>query len=147
MMNSIPVDAEPDVESELVDLGAVPLTVLRELDHAALHRAMRRVVERTRALRVIRAVAMPKAAAGGSTDQHTELRGQLLGLLPAVPASRQLQREVWCPSKRWPQAMVSHSIVCPGPISTRWPTAMVGQAWCDGCGERSVAEGCSCCGR
>src|SRR3981081_589176 len=65
MMNSIPVDAEPDVESELVDLGAVPLTVLRELDHAALHRAMRRVVERTRALRVIRASNGAQGGGGG----------------------------------------------------------------------------------
>jgi FXSXX-COOH protein len=62
-MKSYLVDSEPDIESELVDLGTVPLTVLRELDNAALHRATRRVVEQTGGLRV--SVASNADAGGG----------------------------------------------------------------------------------
>ncbi|MGP4014589.1 hypothetical protein [Saccharopolyspora sp. 5N708] len=40
------VDAEAGVASELIDLGTIPLSELRTLDHAALHQSLRHVVER-----------------------------------------------------------------------------------------------------
>jgi FXSXX-COOH protein len=46
-MESFSTDTEPGVESELVDLGGVPLTVLRALDDTALHRAVRHVVDQS----------------------------------------------------------------------------------------------------
>lgn len=48
-MNS--TDAEPGIESELIDLDGVPFTKLRELSGDTLRESMRRVVERTRHLR------------------------------------------------------------------------------------------------
>jgi len=47
-MDSFPMVIEPGVDSPLVDLGAVPLAVLRELDSAALRRSLGHVVEQTR---------------------------------------------------------------------------------------------------
>lgn len=47
-MNSFSADTEPGVESELLDLDAVPFTTLRELDSEPLHRSLGQVVERTR---------------------------------------------------------------------------------------------------
>jgi len=37
----------PGIESELLDLSATPLSELRKLNSALLHRSMRRAVERT----------------------------------------------------------------------------------------------------
>ncbi|MCI2415860.1 hypothetical protein MOQ72_00350 [Saccharopolyspora sp. K220] len=45
-MTFFSVDAEPGVESELIDLEMVPLSELRTLNHAALYRSLRHVVER-----------------------------------------------------------------------------------------------------
>jgi FXSXX-COOH protein len=39
---------EPGVESDLIDLDAVPLTTLRALDSEDLRHSMHQVVERTR---------------------------------------------------------------------------------------------------
>ncbi|GAA4533415.1 hypothetical protein GCM10023192_26810 [Amycolatopsis samaneae] len=49
-MNSSPVNTEPDIESALIDLGAVPFTALRELDEETLRFSTNHVVERTRNL-------------------------------------------------------------------------------------------------
>ncbi len=43
---------EPDIESALMDLDAVPITALRDLDSAELRHSAHHVVERTRSLRV-----------------------------------------------------------------------------------------------
>ncbi|MGH4016308.1 MAG: hypothetical protein ACRDSL_20765 [Pseudonocardiaceae bacterium] len=43
---------ESGVESALIDLGPVPLKVLRVLDDAVLHRALRHVVEQIGYVRV-----------------------------------------------------------------------------------------------
>jgi FXSXX-COOH protein len=51
-MSSPPLDTEPAVTSELIDLGTVSLTMLRTRDDAALRRALRRAVEGTGRLRV-----------------------------------------------------------------------------------------------
>jgi FXSXX-COOH protein len=51
-MNSPLTEAATDVASELIDLDAVPLTMLRRLDDAALRRALRRVVRQAGHLRV-----------------------------------------------------------------------------------------------
>jgi hypothetical protein len=50
-MNFSPADLEPGIESQLIDLDAVPFTRLRDLDTEALRRSQRHVVERTRGLR------------------------------------------------------------------------------------------------
>jgi hypothetical protein len=49
VMNS--AGAEPGIESELIDLDAVPFTRLHELSDETIRRSMHRVVERTRRLR------------------------------------------------------------------------------------------------
>ncbi len=46
-MNSFSADLETGVESELIDLGAVSLTVLRELDDTVLRQALRHVMQQT----------------------------------------------------------------------------------------------------
>lgn len=46
-MASYSVDAEPGVVSELIDLGSIPLSQLRELDHATLRKSLRHVVTQT----------------------------------------------------------------------------------------------------
>ena len=46
------------VESELIDLGAVSLTVLRTLDDATFRQALRRVLQHT---------AHPRVAVGGGS--------------------------------------------------------------------------------
>ena len=51
-MDTFPRDAEPGVESQLVDLSEVPLAVLRELDGAAMRRSLVHVLEQTRYTRV-----------------------------------------------------------------------------------------------
>lgn len=50
-MNSFPADTEPSIESELIDLDAVPFTALRDMDSDALRHSVNRVVERTRHVR------------------------------------------------------------------------------------------------
>jgi hypothetical protein len=47
IMDSLSADMEPGVESELIDLGAVSLTVLRELDNTVLRQALRHVMQQT----------------------------------------------------------------------------------------------------
>ncbi|MFE5564652.1 hypothetical protein ACFQ68_06640 [Amycolatopsis japonica] len=42
---------EPDIESALIDLGAVSFTALRELDSEAFRHSARQVVERTTLVR------------------------------------------------------------------------------------------------
>lgn len=50
-MNSFSASFEPPIESELVDLDAVPFTALRELDSATLRHSANHVLERTRHVR------------------------------------------------------------------------------------------------
>jgi hypothetical protein len=52
VMKNFPMDAEPGVESQLVDLSAVPLAVLRNLDGTAMRRSLVHVVEQLRYTRV-----------------------------------------------------------------------------------------------
>ncbi len=42
---------EPGIESELIDLEAVPFTTLRDLDSEPLRKSLLHVVERTRGVR------------------------------------------------------------------------------------------------
>lgn len=51
-MDSFSTKMESGVESELLDLGAVSMMVLRALDHAVLHRALWHVVEQTDYVRI-----------------------------------------------------------------------------------------------
>lgn len=51
-MESFRSDVEPGVESQLVDLGAVPLAALRELDDTMLHLSLGHVLEQVRYVRV-----------------------------------------------------------------------------------------------
>jgi len=51
-MNSFPSGVEPGVDSLLVDLGAVPLAVLRKLDGDVLRRSLGHAIEQTRYVRV-----------------------------------------------------------------------------------------------
>lgn len=46
-MDSFSVDMESDIQSELIDLGAVSMTVLRELDDAVLRQALWHVMKQT----------------------------------------------------------------------------------------------------
>jgi hypothetical protein len=47
-MSSFSASIEPSIESELIDLDAVPFTALRDMDSDALRHSVNRVVERTR---------------------------------------------------------------------------------------------------
>ena len=51
-MNS--ADTEPAIESELIDLSAVPLDRLRGLNSSVIQEAMHHVLERTGRLRSVR---------------------------------------------------------------------------------------------
>lgn len=51
-MDSLSADRESGVESELIDLGAVSLTVLRELDGTVFRQALRHVMQQTAHQRV-----------------------------------------------------------------------------------------------
>ena len=64
-MGSIRSDVEAGVESQLVDLGAVPLAVLRELDGTMLHRSLAHVLEQVRYGRV-------SADGGGSGTERVD---------------------------------------------------------------------------
>lgn len=59
MMDSFSVNLESGIESELVDLGSVSMTVLRELDDTVLKQALRHVMHQT---------ARPQVTASGSQD-------------------------------------------------------------------------------
>ncbi|MGH3899077.1 MAG: hypothetical protein ACRDTA_12690 [Pseudonocardiaceae bacterium] len=41
----VAADTEPDIESELIDLGAISMTALRQVDDTAFRRALRHVME------------------------------------------------------------------------------------------------------
>jgi hypothetical protein len=60
IMDSFSVDMESGVESELIDLGAVSMTVLRELDDTMFRQALRHVMQQT---------AHPLAAQNDETSQ------------------------------------------------------------------------------
>jgi hypothetical protein len=57
-MDPFSADTESGVESELIDLGAVSMTVLRELDDTGLRQALGHVMQRT---------AHPQVTAGGDS--------------------------------------------------------------------------------
>ncbi|MBN6041078.1 hypothetical protein JYK18_39890 [Amycolatopsis sp. 195334CR] len=63
-MSSFSTGTEPDIESALIDLDAVPFTALRELDEDALHHSVQHVVDRTTRLR-----ARYRSGAGGSGER------------------------------------------------------------------------------
>jgi hypothetical protein len=46
-MDSLPADTESGIESELIDLGTMSMTVLRELDDTAFRQALRHVMQQT----------------------------------------------------------------------------------------------------
>jgi hypothetical protein len=50
-MNSLSASFEPPIESELIDLDAVPFAALRDMDSDHLRRSVNHVVERTRHVR------------------------------------------------------------------------------------------------
>lgn len=50
-MNS--TDAEPGIESELIDLDGIPFSRLRDSGNELLYRSMRQVVERTAHVRAL----------------------------------------------------------------------------------------------
>jgi hypothetical protein len=58
-MASCSVDTEPGVVSELIDLDRIPLSELRELNHAALHKSLRHVVTRTTVIDVVASYDRP----------------------------------------------------------------------------------------
>jgi hypothetical protein len=51
-MTTFPADTDPGIESQLIDLTAVPFAVLRDLDGEVIHNAMRYVVERAGQVRI-----------------------------------------------------------------------------------------------
>jgi FXSXX-COOH protein len=51
-MDSFSADMESGVESELIDLGAVSMTALRELDDRVFRQALRHVMQQTEHPRV-----------------------------------------------------------------------------------------------
>lgn len=59
-MDSFLVGMELGVESELIDLGAVSMTALRELDDTVLRQALRHVMQQT---------AHPQVTASGSGER------------------------------------------------------------------------------
>jgi hypothetical protein len=62
IMTTLSADAEPGIESELIDLSTVPFAILRSLNGSALDVAMRYVVERTGQ---VRATSRSDSGAGG----------------------------------------------------------------------------------
>ena len=58
-MDLFSTDVELGVESELIDLGAVSMTVLRELDGTVFRQALRHVMQQT---------ARPQVIAGSTGD-------------------------------------------------------------------------------
>jgi FXSXX-COOH protein len=64
-MESFSADTESGVESELIDLGAVSMTALRELDDTAFRAALRHVMQQAAHPRVT-------SAGGSGTDGDAE---------------------------------------------------------------------------
>lgn len=58
-MASFSAGMESDVESDLIDLGAVSMTVLRESDDIVLRQALRHVLQQTEHLQVTEASEPP----------------------------------------------------------------------------------------
>jgi FXSXX-COOH protein len=58
-MDSFSAGMESDIESELIDLGAVSMTALRELDDTVFRQALRHVMQQT---------AHPQVIAGSTGD-------------------------------------------------------------------------------
>lgn len=58
-MNPFSAGTESGIESELIDLGAISMTTLRELDGTVFRRALRHVTEQT---------ARPQVTVGGGSD-------------------------------------------------------------------------------
>jgi FXSXX-COOH protein len=46
-MSASPTELESNLESSVIDVGAIPLAALRTLDGAVVRRSLRHVVERT----------------------------------------------------------------------------------------------------
>ena len=53
-MRDIATDMESDIESDLIDLGTIPLRALRELDGPVIERALQQVMQGTANPRVSR---------------------------------------------------------------------------------------------
>lgn len=53
-MNQFPADLESGIESELIDLSAISMTALRDLDGTLVERALRHVMQRAAHPRVSR---------------------------------------------------------------------------------------------
>ena len=51
-MTTFPADTDRSIESQLIDLSMIPFAALRDLNGAAVHGALRHVVERTGKVRV-----------------------------------------------------------------------------------------------
>lgn len=58
-MDSFSADMESGVESKLVDLGTVSMTMLRELDDTVFRQALRHVMQQTEHLQVTEASEPP----------------------------------------------------------------------------------------
>ena len=62
-MDSFSAGMESDVESELIDLGAVSMTVLRELDDPVFRQALRHVMQQT---------AHPRVCSGSGSAERVD---------------------------------------------------------------------------
>jgi hypothetical protein len=62
-MDSLSANQESGIESELIDLSAVSMTVLRESDNTMLRQAMRHVMQRT---------AYPRVSSAGGSRQRVD---------------------------------------------------------------------------
>lgn len=58
-MDTFSANTESGIESELIDLGAVSMTTLRELDHTVFRQALRHVMQQT---------TYPQVTAGGGSE-------------------------------------------------------------------------------
>ncbi len=63
-MDSFSAGMESDIESELIDLGAVSMTVLRKLDDTVFRQALRHVIHQT---------AHPQVTTGGGSDKAVRI--------------------------------------------------------------------------
>jgi hypothetical protein len=62
-VDSFSADTESGVESELIDLGAVSMTVLRELDDTVFRQALRHVMQQ---------IMHQRVTAGGGSMQRVD---------------------------------------------------------------------------
>ena len=62
-MGSFSADMELGVESELIDLGAISMTVLRELDDTVFRQALRHVMQQT---------AHPRVSSGSGSAERVD---------------------------------------------------------------------------